>query len=335
MRRNLIGCLALVLFLSGCLQDKASRTRYLNAHALDILLSDDARLLLFSYAKGYVTLADFKHLVFKKRDRWALEQSADAAVTAMAFSKDGRFALTASQKTIARYNLAQSKVDKYWSLDNISDVALSAKGDFALVAEAENKDDQYGKYHYYRLVYFHLPYGKIKYAFYHDDKIATIDLSDDDRFAVSGSDDGTVRLWDLQEGKLLYTWHHPYKISKVRISPKGRYVMSNDANGQIRIYKTVNGHLYRKLSQKFQQKLRGMTVSAAVFSHNNRYLATALSRGELLLWQLKSGKIIKKIHPAKHSFWKAELPSIATMAFTGRNKLVTITRRGVAQEWQF
>ncbi len=318
------------VILSGCLPDEARRTALLTEHALNIVLADDASKVLVSHSQGYVSLARFKKLKYREVDQWALENSADAAVLAMDFSKDNRFITTVSQKTIARYAMEQKKVDQYWSLDNISDVKISSNGEFALVASAEEKNDQYGQYVHYRIVYFHLPTGKIKYAFYHDDQISTIDLSDDDRYAITGSDDGKARLWDLLEGKLLYTWSFKSKIFRVRLSSDGRYAMVNNASGVIRVYKTRNGKLYRKL--KLTDKV---SVSAAVFSADNKYLATALSKEQLLVWHLKSGKMIRRIKPQRRYFWQPSLARITTLAFSGKKKLVSITSRGVAQEWVF
>jgi len=326
--------LIIFFFISGCFSDKAYKRVDFTEHAINIDIAKNAKYILISNSKGYVDLIDFSSFKNKKINQWAHQQTAAAGIISADFSNpssrnEEQFVVTTSQKTIARYSIKQQKIINYWSLDNISAVKLSNNGEFALVASAENKNDQHGKYLHYRIVYFHLPYGGIKYAFYHDDKISTIDLSADGRYAISGSDDTKARLWDLETGELKYTWSHASKITKVKLSGNGLYAMTNNASGEIRVYKTSNGKLYRKF------KLPRATVSAAEFSPNGKYLATGLSREELILWNIKSGKKIKKWRPARRYFWQPSLARVTSLAFINNKKLVSITSRGIAQMWKY
>ncbi len=325
---------SLSLLNTGCLGDKAKKQLEFTEHALTISMPKDGKYVLISNSKGYVDLFDFDKLKKNKLDQWAHQKVASEGVIAADFSlkkaiDTEQFIVTISQKTIARYSIEKKKIINYWSLDNISDVKLSAKGDFALIASAENKNDQHGKYLHYRIVYFHLPYGGIKYAFYHDDKISTIDLSADGRYAISGSDDSFARLWDLKTGELKFSWVHDSKLVKVKLSGDGKYAMTNNASGEIKIWKTSTGKLFQQL------KLPKATVSAALFSENGKYLATGLSREQLILWHVQSGKIVKQWYPARRYFWQSSLARVTALAFKGKNKLLSITSRGIAQLWEF
>jgi len=326
--------LLIFLLISGCFADKAYKRVDFTEHAINIDIAKNAQYILISNSKGYVDLIDFSSLKNNKINQWAHQKTAAAGIIAADFSNpespnEEPFVVTTSQKTIARYSIKEQKIINYWSLDNISAVKLSSNGEFALVASAENKNDQHGKYLHYRIVYFHLPYGGIKYAFYHDDKISTIDLSADGRYAISGSDDTKARLWDLETGELKYTWPHKSKVVKVKLSADGLFAMTNNASGEIKIYKTKTGQLHKKL------ELPRATVSAAEFSPNGKYLATGLSREELILWNLKSGKQVSKWRPARRYFWQPSLARVTSLAFMGNKKLLSITSRGIAQVWKY
>jgi len=334
MNFRIITSLVLILsfsLLSGCLGSKASKRSDFTDHAMDISLSKDGKYVLISHSKGFVNL---RRLDFKKNKKiasWAHQDTDAAGIIASDFSLDNEYIVTVEQKTIARYSQAAKKVQNFWSLNDIKDVVMSPKGDFALVASAEKKPptaDIKEGYLNYRIVYFHLPYGGLKYAFYHDDVITTIALSDDGRYAISGSDDYKARLWDLETGELKYTWKHKSKVVRVQLSPDGKYAMTNNAGGDIKIYKTKNGKLYRKL------KLPRASVSAAAFSPNGRYLATGLNREELIVWHLKSGKIKNKWRPARRYFWQSSLARITSLAFPNNKTVISITSRGIAQEWK-
>jgi WD40 repeat protein len=329
LNKNFLLVIFMSLFLSACFNTKSSKRYDFTEHALNIDISNNAEYVLISNSLGYVDLVDFSSFSNNNIGQWAHEKGPGAGVIASDFSNDNKFVVTASQKTIARYSIVEEKVVNYWSLDNISDIKMSANGEFAFVASAEKKDDQYGKYLHFRVVYFHLPYGKIKYAFYHDDKISTIDLSIDGRYGVTGSDDTKARLWDLETGELKYTWPHNSKVSKVKFSDNGRYVMTNNASGEIKIWKTETGKLYQKL------KLPDATVSAAIFSPNGKYIATALTREKLIFWNLNTGKKVKTIYPARRYFWQSSLSRITAVQFLNNKKLLSITSRGIAQLWRF
>jgi len=323
-----------ILFLSACFGDKPYKQVEFTEHALNIDLAKNAQYILISNSKGYVDLIDFSSYKNKKINQWAHQNTAAEGIISADFSNpessnEEQFVVTTSQKTIARYSIQQEKIINFWSLDNISAVKLSTNGEFALVASAENKNDQHGKYLHYRIVYFHLPYGGIKYAFYHDDKISTIDLSADGRYAISGSDDTKARLWDLETGELKHTWPHKSKVVKVKLSQDGLYAMTNNASGEIKIWKTSSGKLYKKF------KLPRATVSAAEFSPNGKYLVTGLSREELILWNIKTGKQVKKWRPARRYFWQPSLARVTSLAFINNKKLVSITSRGIAQVWKY
>ena len=61
----------------------------------------------------------------------------------------------------------------------------------------------------------------------HTDQVNAIAINADGRRAVSGSDDGTVRLWDLVEFRLLKTFvGHTDSINAVAITPDGRVAAS-------------------------------------------------------------------------------------------------------------
>lgn len=320
-----------VVIISGCIPSKSQKRSDFTEHALDISLSKDGKQVLISHSKGFVNLHRLDFKKNKKLASWAHQDSDSAGIIASDFSLDSEYIVTSEQKTIARYSKAADKVVNFWSLNDIKDVVMSPKGDFALVASAEKKPptaDIKEGYLNYRIVYFHLPYGGIKYAFYHDDVVTTIALSDDGRYAISGSDDYKARLWDLETGELKYTWSHKSKVVRVQLSPDGRYAMTNNAGGEIKIYRTKNGRLYRKL------KIPRASVSAAAFSPKAKYLATGLNREELIVWNLKSGKIINKWKPARRYFWQSSLARITSLAFPTRKTVISITSRGIAQKWR-
>lgn len=59
----------------------------------------------------------------------------------------------------------------------------------------------------------------------------------DDKFAVSGSSDKSIRIWDLQNGQCLNVFEgHHNKISALAISTLNNFVVSCSADYTVRIW---------------------------------------------------------------------------------------------------
>jgi WD40 repeat protein len=319
--------LTALALLNGCFPDQASKFWEHTDNAISITLSHDGQYVLIARSQGFVelrTTADNTVI-----GQWQHDKTPDAGVIAADFSLktpiDDRLVVTAQQNNLALYSIKQAKMLHFWSLDDIRDIKLSSDGEFALVASR----DKHGKFPLYRIVYFHLRTGGIKYAFYHDDIVSTVALSQDGRYALSGSDDTKARLWDLKTGELKHTWPHVAKLSKVQLSPDGNYAMTNAAGDGIFIWDTQSGKLLRKLN-----KIRA-TVAAAAFSADSKHLATGYSREQLILWDIQSGKKLKSWKPARRYFWQSSLANITTVAFKDSQTLISETSRGIMQFWKF
>jgi WD40 repeat protein len=71
----------------------------------------------------------------------------------------------------------------------------------------------------------------------HDKRITSVALSPDGRRLVSGSDDKTIRVWDVQTGRELKRFTgHTDVVTCVALSPDGRWVLSASADTSIRLW---------------------------------------------------------------------------------------------------
>jgi len=59
----------------------------------------------------------------------------------------------------------------------------------------------------------------------------------DGRFAVTASEDGTIKLWDVGTGKEFRTFTgHIGFVTGVAVSPDGHHLSSSGADGSVRIW---------------------------------------------------------------------------------------------------
>lgn len=113
----------------------------------------------------------------------------------------------------------------------------------------------------------------------HKDWIRSIAFSPDGRLIASGSDDSSVRIWDVETG----TTQHTLTIERayiycVAFSFRGTVAAGSDDNS-ITLWDSATGRLIKQLPDQSR------TVNAICFSENGSKLASASSR-DVRIWDL-------------------------------------------------
>jgi WD40 repeat protein len=121
----------------------------------------------------------------------------------------------------------------------------------------------------------------------HSEEVDAVAFSPDGRFALSGSFDNTLRLWDLGTGKELRSFTgHTYYVTAVAFSPNSLLALSGSEDGALKLWDLSTGKQLRCFSEQ-----EG-SVHAAAFSRDGRF---ALSGGAqaLKLWGVATGKELR------------------------------------------
>ncbi|HRI68765.1 MAG TPA: CHAT domain-containing protein [Polyangium sp.] len=104
---------------------------------------------------------------------------------------------------------------------------------------------------------------------------------------VSGSDDRTVRVWDLTRGLLLHVFEgHSKAVIDVAITPDGRYVASASEDGTIRKW-----DLWTQLPVGIWTGHDCGVVRVAI-SPDGAFMVSAGKTGEIFVWNFESGEIL-------------------------------------------
>ncbi|APA11430.1 hypothetical protein sscle_07g062000 [Sclerotinia sclerotiorum 1980 UF-70] len=78
----------------------------------------------------------------------------------------------------------------------------------------------------------------------HSDWVNSVAFSPDKKVIVSGSDDGTIRFWDITTGKSLQVFEdHSGEVNSVAFSPDGKMVASVFDNKTIQLWNTIGESL--------------------------------------------------------------------------------------------
>lgn len=120
----------------------------------------------------------------------------------------------------------------------------------------------------------------------HKDPVASVAISSNGRFALSGSRDHTLRLWEISGGKCLCTLEgHSHNVASVAISPDGRFGISGShkLENSLRLWDLVNGRCLRKLEENSDEG-HSNTVTTVAISPDSRFALSGSWDATLKLW---------------------------------------------------
>jgi WD40 repeat protein len=100
---------------------------------------------------------------------------------------------------------------------------------------------------------------------------------------ITGSDDGTARVWRVSDGNLLAVLRHGAPVNIARLTPNGRYAVTAGSDGRIRVWSVAQESTVRSYKQT------GLINDVEV-SPDGRLAVTAGSNGTAAIWGVTSDR---------------------------------------------
>ncbi len=122
----------------------------------------------------------------------------------------------------------------------------------------------------------------------HSDEVLSVAFSPDGHKALSASKDKTLKLWDVETGQLLKTLEgHADAVTSAALSPDGRRALSASRDKTAKLWDVETGELVRTFEGHADE------VLSAAFSGDGRRILSASKDKTLKLWNAESGEAVK------------------------------------------
>ncbi|WP_054464996.1 TIR domain-containing protein [Planktothricoides sp. SR001] len=116
----------------------------------------------------------------------------------------------------------------------------------------------------------------------HEDYVWSVAISPDGKIIVSGSGDGTIRLWDINSGSDLAVRNLESSVNSVAFSPDGSKIVSGSGDGTIRLWDI------KSRSELAVFKGHEDYIFSVAFSPDGSKIVSGSGDGTIRLWDIKS-----------------------------------------------
>jgi WD40 repeat protein len=131
----------------------------------------------------------------------------------------------------------------------------------------------------------------------HRGAVRSVDIGRDGGLVVSGSDDGTINLWEATTGRLLATVEEgSVPIREVALSPAGDRLAARDADGRLRVW-TIDRSTREAGTTIVSSLIWTETATAVAFSADGTLLAAGRGDGTIGLLGASDGRLVRILSP--------------------------------------
>ncbi len=261
------------------------------------MFSPDGAQILSASEDHVLRLWDISHIEQRRTAHSHAVQGRRSAMGALAFSLDGRYALSASSDaeswnaSILVWDVQNEKRRPLYTLQVqnglIHTCVFSPDGRYILGTLSD-----------YTIHLWETQTGKALRTFAgHTAYVNALAFSPDGNHLLSASDDFTLRLWNLQTGAPLHTFQgHTARVSACTFSPDGQYALSASNDNTQRLWNVAN--IERATVDQINQQsttIQGHSdlIWSCAFSPDGTYALSASRDNTLRLWNVETEEPVR------------------------------------------
>jgi WD40 repeat protein len=265
-------------FIDNAYSVYEKRRKFLTSDDLKYVAPYEDKLYLSKAEESFINKS--KNELYRSRKRRRNISSVAAFVLIIVMSGFTLWALREKQKSNQNYLKAKASSYNFLSQKVVeSDPTIALRlAEYAASIDSvnpdivENLNRIYYDFNFYRIVSRH------------ESNIACISFSPDGKSILTGSQDSTARLWDLQGNLLQLFKGHLGRITSVTFSPDGKTILTGSVDKTARIW-----DLQGNLLQEFIGH-RGIVYSVA-YSPDGKTILTGSIDKTARIWNLKGNEL--------------------------------------------
>ncbi len=274
---------ATLSLLLGCSVPESSPSNRINLSESGVYAADisaNGKYAVVSQVSGAIEVYE----IAQKQTRYTWQHQGDARnlVDNVRFSPNDEYVVTSDSEAFAIWSVSTGDPLGFWRIDEstIQDVAISNNARGVLVARASGT------------VMFFEPdtERRLEFLAHGDNKVNSIDLSANGKFALTGGNDYFAYLWSTETGQVIHVFQHPNRVTKVKLDQQARYAFTADGQNDAQIWDVQTGQAVSQL----QFIERQIIFTSADFSDDGKYLLTGSPSKRLMMWDVKTGKGLKQ-----------------------------------------
>ncbi|MBD3227542.1 MAG: hypothetical protein GF329_05065 [Candidatus Lokiarchaeota archaeon] len=240
----------------------------------EISVSNDSKYLITSHWDNKIEIFDIQ----TSRSIRVLEGHSDSVYSAEFSSKNKYVASSSFDKTVRLWDFNTGKCIRIFKdHDSCVNSVIFGPDEDHLISGSRDRKINYWNIHVNK------PVKTIKA---HHGSIETLAISPDGKKIISGSTDRSIKIWTFPEGiNILHLPDLGSIIQTLRIAPDGKRLFSNNKE-DIQIWNIKKGDLIHTFEGN-----KGNIISLSI-SKDGKNLISGSEEGNIIIWDLKSKKII-------------------------------------------
>ncbi|MBA3943705.1 MAG: helix-turn-helix domain-containing protein [Herpetosiphonaceae bacterium] len=136
----------------------------------------------------------------------------------------------------------------------------------------------------------------------HRAPLQTVAWTPDGKAVLTGSQDGTALLWDLQTAKIRQTFNVGSAVTSVVVSPNGQDVLIGSFGGTVQLWELATAKPLRSFSGT------SGPIATVAFAPDGRHVLST-SEDTAFLWDAQTGQVVQKFVGHASGLWSVAISS--------------------------